>query len=454
MIPRVTVGGGSFKGAFLYYMRDKGGNTRERVAWTRVENMITDCPDKAWRVMAYTAQAQDRLKEASGQLRTGRKLEKPVFSFSLSWHPEQSPSADHMLDTARRAIGMLGLGGHQAVIIAHVDEPQPHVHVIVNRVHPLTGLAGDIRNSKRKFSDFAREYERASGKIYCPRREENYRKRTMMKQTTRYSDPHLQEAWDAADSGRAFVAALEEKGYRLAQGRKRLVVVDPYGKTHNPTRLLKDVRAAAFRERLADVDLSDLPDADELAAQRARHADKPPSGRDEKPRDAPPASVEKKRDVSAFRRLARAQIMDMKRRHRDERRKLADDRARHIKETKARLVSYYDLHRRKRDLAALRAKIEGAPLWRRFFGVTKKDRERFNENLAAYREAVNGYRQGVAGAEDRRTQAFAEQEQAQLRERGRLAFTIKVLRAQERGRETGRGIEDRSPWRADRERGR
>ena len=114
MVPKVTQGGSSFKGAFRYYLHDKGANTSDRIEWVHTENLRTSDPAKAWKAMAYTAKAQERLKEASGQARTGRKLERPVFAFSLAWHPEQSPDKAHMLATARQAIDMLGLGEHEA----------------------------------------------------------------------------------------------------------------------------------------------------------------------------------------------------------------------------------------------------------------------------------------------------------------------------------------------------
>ena len=47
----------------------------------------------------------------------------------------------------------------------------------------------------------------------------------------------------------------------VAQGRKRLVVVDPYGKAHNPTRLVKGIKAKDLHALLSDLDLSTLPDA-------------------------------------------------------------------------------------------------------------------------------------------------------------------------------------------------
>jgi hypothetical protein len=81
MIPRIAGGGRSFKGAYAYFGHDKQQATKHRVEWTHTENMLTDDPDKAWKVMAYTVYEQARLKEASGQKSTGRKLQKPVFSY-------------------------------------------------------------------------------------------------------------------------------------------------------------------------------------------------------------------------------------------------------------------------------------------------------------------------------------------------------------------------------------
>ena len=112
--------------------------------------LLTDDPEKAWKVMAWTANHQSMLKASGGTKAVGRKLEKPVFAFSVSWHPEQKPDKAHMLATAQAAAAVLGLEGHQAIYVCHNDEPQPHVHVLVNRVHPETGKAATLSRSKAK----------------------------------------------------------------------------------------------------------------------------------------------------------------------------------------------------------------------------------------------------------------------------------------------------------------
>lgn len=183
MVPAVTETGRSFKGAFAYYAHDKRREgeaerlTSERVAWTHTVNLATDDPERAWRIMAHTAMRQDELKAAAGGKKTGRKLTQPVYAYSLAWHPEQRPTKDHMLSTALSSLKAQELEGYQAVILCHSDEPQQHVHVIVNRVHPETGKAATLSNNTLKLSKWAEGYEKQHGKIYCDKRVENNRKR-------------------------------------------------------------------------------------------------------------------------------------------------------------------------------------------------------------------------------------------------------------------------------------
>jgi hypothetical protein len=86
MLPVIAAMGTSFKGAAAYYLHDKDADTRDRVVWTHTENLHTDDAEKAWKVMAWTANHQAMIKASAGTRATGRKLEKPVFAFSISWH--------------------------------------------------------------------------------------------------------------------------------------------------------------------------------------------------------------------------------------------------------------------------------------------------------------------------------------------------------------------------------
>jgi Relaxase/Mobilisation nuclease domain len=426
MIPRITSGGHSFKGAFQYYLHDKNADSSHRVAWTQVENMHTDDAEKAWKIMAFTARARSRLKEASGQSRAGRKLEKPVFAFSLAWHPEQSPSQEHMLETARKAIDALGLGDHESVIVAHSDEPQKHVHVIVNRVHPITGLAGDVRNSKRKLSDFALGYEREDGHIYCEQREANHRKREEG-EVTHYGDPHIVEAWQTTDCGRALVAALRARGYVLAQGR-RIVVIDPHGNFHNPVRHLEGVNAKAFRERLRDLDLTKLPDAYAVAAQL-----KTPEKAEDEQR-------------AAFEEKAETQREALREKHRCEYANLEQQQSRRIVFAKDRLAKHYALQQQKDELKALTEKIKRATWLKKLLGLTHQDRKTLYKQACVYRHAVGRYRDGLARIADENQKALAELKTRQHNERSDFERHIEIQR------ENGQGVENRNEPKRERSR--
>src|SRR5919108_2428003 len=57
----------------------------------------------------------------------------------------------------------LGLAEHQAVMVAHQDRPHAHVHVMVNRVHPETGVAWERWQDRPRIERTLREAERALG---------------------------------------------------------------------------------------------------------------------------------------------------------------------------------------------------------------------------------------------------------------------------------------------------
>ena len=184
MVPVITAGGRSFRGAALYYLHDKRQEgeaerfTTDRIAWVETVNLPTGDPERAWRIMAHTALTQAELKAAAGIKATGRKLSKPVFAYSIAWHPGERLTKAEMMEAARASLAAQGLEGHQTIILAHTDEPQGHVHIIVNRVHPVTGKAATLSNSKLKLSQWAEAYERRRGKVYCPQRVSNNARRS------------------------------------------------------------------------------------------------------------------------------------------------------------------------------------------------------------------------------------------------------------------------------------
>ena len=375
MNPCVTRGGHSFKGSFLYYMHDKGSDTRNRIAWTHTENMLTRDPDLAWKVMAYTAKSQERLKQASGVSSVGRKCEKPVMAYSLSWHPEQNPDKDHMLNTAMESIKVLGLSEHECLIVAHRDTPHKHVHVIVNRVHPITGLVASNSHSYRKLSRFALEYAKEHRLKYSPQREENARKRENG-EPSRYNDNRIQNAWNQSDDGTSLVEALRDAGLVLARGNKRLVVVDNNGKAINPVRHIENIRAKDFQARLGETIIQSLLSIDEVLGN---------------PHEKEKQDVQKPERLTEI--TKREQIQE------------------NSKQIQTELRKFYRIDEDYAEIRKLSKKLKTSPWWKKLFGFTRKDKKHLLELKETFRENRKKYRHQkaiISQVERKLTKRFAK----------------------------------------------
>jgi len=259
MIPRTSKLGSSFKSCGLYYLHDKDASTSERVAFTHTENVPTQDPQKALKWMAFTAIHAEELKVENGSPGTGQRCHKPVFTFSLSWHPEQNPHKWEMIGAGRRALIALGLAEHETLMVAHNETEHPHLHLIVNTIHPVSGKVNSLSYSRLKLSKWAEEYEKEHGKVYCDNRVENNEKRDQG-EYVKYVEPEIDHKariaalYHSADSGKAFQQALAAAGYKLAQG-KRIVVIDKDGNLFSLSRQLEGVKAKDLRAKLGDLEL-------------------------------------------------------------------------------------------------------------------------------------------------------------------------------------------------------
>ncbi len=182
MIVRIETGT-SFKGAGLYYLHDKREEgelvrlTNARVEWTHALNTLEDEPEAVLAEMRETAANQRFLKLSSGNRIDGRPTEQVVMTVSLSWSPKQKPTRKEMIETAQSFLKHMGWEEHQALLVAHNDTKHPHIHLIINRVHPETGMTIDANWSKNRSQPWAYAYEKDNGRIYCEAREEKYGRR-------------------------------------------------------------------------------------------------------------------------------------------------------------------------------------------------------------------------------------------------------------------------------------
>jgi hypothetical protein len=178
MNPNAAKKGKSFKGVAAYIIHDPDrAKTTERVLFTDTRNLRTDDPEKAAKVMAYTAAHASFLKQAAGVKAGGRKSENPVYHFSLSWVPGEQPTQAEMMQAGEQALEFLGFGQHEAMFAAHGDKGHKHLHIVVNRIHPETGKTHNPNDDYARLQEWAHFYDKARGmEHHSPERAAKYEK--------------------------------------------------------------------------------------------------------------------------------------------------------------------------------------------------------------------------------------------------------------------------------------
>jgi hypothetical protein len=171
MIVKILPSGRSFKGLADYLTHDPKARTADRVAWTHSLNCANDDVLSVVHEMYTTFCQAELLKEEAGVRAGGRALDKAVKHLSLNWHPDEpAPSREEMIAATESLLERLDWNEHQAFLVAHSDKEHPHVHVMLNAVHPETGLKLNDSLEKRKVQEWALEYEREHGNILCRER--------------------------------------------------------------------------------------------------------------------------------------------------------------------------------------------------------------------------------------------------------------------------------------------
>ena len=135
MIGKVVKPGKGFKGLINYLLRGDRKKQKDphRVAWIEMRNMLISDPEKVPGLMRATAAKSKRVKL-------------PVYHYVISWHKNEAPSEEIMRQVADTTCADIGLEDYQALYVAHHDTEHRHVHIVVNRVNPETGIAWRTSN--------------------------------------------------------------------------------------------------------------------------------------------------------------------------------------------------------------------------------------------------------------------------------------------------------------------
>lgn len=206
---------------------------------------------------------KDAFKEADAVSR-GTKCRQYLFSLSLSPPEGARVPVDVFERTIDRIEDRLGLTGQPRAIVFHEKEGRRHAHCVWSRIDARTMTARQLSFFKQKLTGISRElylehgWSMPRGLLDTGNRDPANCSLAEWQQAKRLGiDPRwvkqvLQDCWSRSDGAAAFGRSLEERGFFLAKGDKRgLVVLDHGGEVWSLPRML-DVKTKEVRARLGD----------------------------------------------------------------------------------------------------------------------------------------------------------------------------------------------------------
>lgn len=193
----------AFKSSALYLAGRTKGLSTDRVAWMEARNLETTDPLAASAIMEATAAQNLRCK-------------KPVYHFVLSFDPKDARRGklppEVLREIASEAIECMGLTEHQMLVYAHKDTKHPHMHFLINRVHPTTGRAFNRHNDGRRLTELCREIARER-ELNIPRDKERIR------ELEKVDDFDLVESLYTPSEGEYWQAKREKREPQIAMGK-------------------------------------------------------------------------------------------------------------------------------------------------------------------------------------------------------------------------------------------
>lgn len=151
--------GNGFKNAMQYVMTPKP-EKGERVGFAYVRNMGTMTTNDSPEALA----ARMRLNVESHR-NNGHRSNKPLKHFVIAFSPEDTSrlTPEILQEYADKHLEALGLSEHQAVIAEHIDTDHRHLHLIINKVHPVTGKLWNDSHAVRTAAPVTTELDAKHG---------------------------------------------------------------------------------------------------------------------------------------------------------------------------------------------------------------------------------------------------------------------------------------------------
>ena len=232
----------SFGALARYLANGRTGDNPERVAWSTSRNLPTDEPELAGKIMRATA-AQNL------------RVDKPVYHLALSFDPNDVVDRATMERVADRVIAALKLQEHQVLIVSHGDRDHPHMHLLINRVHPETGLVWNRWQDRAVIQQVLREEEQALGlrvvtsRLTAPQQEVSV-------ESAAERAPAKERGSDIPSAARSQTPEPPERSSRGGRGEELVAHLKTYERVAELSReqFPAEVEASAARARVSQLE--------------------------------------------------------------------------------------------------------------------------------------------------------------------------------------------------------
>jgi hypothetical protein len=232
---------------------------------------ITDAQDKAVRLGAVTVTnceaATPEVANLSAviaevlatQRQNTRAAGDRTFHLLVSFRPGEAPSAATLKAIEARLCAGLGYGEHQRVSAVHHDTDNLHLHIAINKIHPLRHTLHDPFQSYRRLAErcatLEREYglepdNHASKRSVAEGRAADMAHHAGVESLVGWVRRTCLEALRAAPSWRELHAVLQQNGLALEARGNGLVVAASDGTRVKASTLARDLSKPALEARL------------------------------------------------------------------------------------------------------------------------------------------------------------------------------------------------------------
>lgn len=253
------------------------GGSRRAGAWWSKHLANADKKNERAEVIEFRGLASENLREAFRELEVlaiGTRCKNYFYQANINPRADEHLTPEQWERTVDVLETNLGFEGLPRFVVEHEKAGRVHRHVVWGRIDPDTRTARSDSLTAAIHERTSRELEIEFGlergqSVLVPDRdferpERGPEKWEIFRGAATGLDPRdvaaeVRELRAGADNGQAFVAALRDAGYTPCLGDRRdFCILDGEGDVHSLGRRV-GMKAAAFREFMADVDRATLP---------------------------------------------------------------------------------------------------------------------------------------------------------------------------------------------------